>query len=223
MTTHIIVFAKDPQPGKVKTRLFDRYSPEEAAQLYRAFICDTLDKAGRVEANAHILCFAPSSSTTSMAEIAGPGWDLVPQANADLGERMATALRQSLESGANRVILTGTDIPSLPSAHLSQALDALGNHDVVLGPSTDGGYYLVGVSGDHPAIFHDIEWSTPHVFPQTIERIKAAELRLGLVPPWYDVDTPEEVDFLFAHATAAGDAEWVPTRTVAYLTGMNDG
>jgi rSAM/selenodomain-associated transferase 1 len=221
MTSHLIVFAKDPKPGTVKTRLFDRFTPEEAAALYKAFISDTLAKARGVEANAHILCYAPASATASMVEIAGPDWDLVPQVYADLGERMATALRQSLAAGADRVILTGADIPSLPSTHLAQALDLLGDCDVVLGPSTDGGYYLIGVTADHPAIFQNIAWSQSSVFAQTVERVRNAGLSLGLVPPWYDVDTPEEVDFLLAHAEAAGEAEWVPKWTIAYLHTMD--
>ncbi len=217
MNAHVIVFAKDPQPGQVKTRLFGRFTPDEAAGLYRAFISDTLTKARTIHAGAHILCYTPSTAEASLREVAGPDWNLVPQSDADLGSRMSTALRQSLETGAHRVILIGTDIPSLPSAHLTSAFDALDHHDVVLGPSTDGGYYLVGVTDDHPSIFEDIEWSTHHVFAQTVERVQTAGLKLDLIPPWYDVDTPEEVDFLLAHAKAAGDADWVPKQTMAFL------
>ena len=218
MNDHLIVFAKDPKPGKVKTRLFSRFSPEDAAGLYRAFILDTLKKALSVSADCHLLCYAPADAEASMRGIAGQGWILTPQSEADLGVRMATSLRHSLNSGAERVILIGTDIPSLPSNNLTQAFDALKDNDVVLGPSTDGGYYLIGVKADHPGLFKDIEWTTSTVFASTTRRIQRAGLRLALVPPWYDVDTPEEVAFLAAHAKAAGDAEWVPEETLAFLS-----
>ena len=120
----------------------------------------------------------------------------------DLGARMREALVQELDAGASAAVLIGTDIPSLPVHHITQAFDLLRAKDVVLGPSIDGGYYLVGVSKSTPEIFEDVEWSTPSVLTQTIDRIQRAGNTLGLVPPWFDVDTPDELDFLLAHARA---------------------
>lgn len=133
---------------------------------------------------------------------------------------MYTALDQSLRAGATRAVIVGTDIPSLPAQHIRQAFDLLSNKDVVLGPSTDGGYYLVGLSRPIRSIFQNIEWSTDRVFIQTLERIYSADLSLGLVPPWYDIDTPEELDFLLAHARALEQAGQLTslTHTQAYLS-----
>ena len=129
-------------------------------------------------------------------------WQYVPQVQEDLGARMREALVQQLDAGASAAVLIGTDIPSLPAYHITQAFDLLRTKDVVLGPSTDGGYYLVGVSRSTPEIFEDVEWSTPSVLSQTIDRVERAGRTLGLVSPWFDVDTPEDLDFLLAHARA---------------------
>lgn len=217
----LIVFVKAPAPGHVKTRLLSRYTPEQATDIYTAFVRDTLSKARHVEASDHVVCYAPSDAGESIAALVGTNWKLRPQTKGDLGKRMAVALRECFDDGADRAILMGTDIPSLPQHHLSNAFDLLNGHEIVIGPSTDGGYYLVGARSDHPSIFEDIEWSTSRVFKQTVERVEAADLSLGLLPPWYDVDTPDEVDFLVAHSVAGGDAKWVPHHTLAAVAELD--
>ena len=220
MSSHLIVFVKNPEPGTVKTRLQTRYSPEQAAGIYRAFILDTLENALTVPAKAHRVAYAPSTAEAEIQQLCGPSWQLTPQAETDLGDRMYLALNQSLQAGASRAVIVGTDIPSLPAQHIHQAFDILSDRDVVLGPSTDGGYYLVGLSRPVRSIFQNIEWSTDRVLIQTLERIHSADLSLGLVPPWYDIDTPEELDFLLAHARAieqAGQGASL-THTQAYLS-----
>ena len=220
MSAHLIVFVKNPEPGTVKTRLQTRYSPEQAAEIYRAFILDTLANARTVPAQTYRVAYAPSTAKAEIQRLCGPPWQLTPQAETDLGDRMYTALDQSLQAGATRAVIVGTDIPSLPAQHIRQAFDLLSDKDVVLGPSTDGGYYLVGLSRPIRSIFQNIEWSTDRVFIQTLERIYSAGLPLGLVPPWYDIDTPEELDFLLAHARALEQAGQLTslTHTQAYLS-----
>ena len=202
MSAHLTVFVKNPVPGTVKTRLQTRYTPHQAAGIYRAFILDTLETARSVAADRHLLAYDPPDAETDIRHLAGPGWDLFPQPETDLGDRMYTAALRSFQQSASHVVIIGTDIPSLPRDHILQAFDLLSEKDLVLGPSTDGGYYLVGLSHPVQAIFQEIEWSTNRVFTQTLARLEGTGHTLGLVPPWYDIDTPEDLDFLLAHARA---------------------
>ena len=204
--TSLIVFVKNPIPGAVKTRLQTRYAPDQVAALYTAFVRDVLARAESVDIDRRVIAFDPSDAESEVRALFGGGkaqWQYVPQVQDDLGVRMREALVQQLDAGASAVVLIGTDIPSLPACHITQAFDLLRTEDVVLGPSTDGGYYLVGVSRSTPEIFEDVEWSTPSVLSQTIDQVQRAGHRLGLVPPYFDVDTPEDLDFLLAHARAA--------------------
>ena len=207
--TALIVFVKNPIPGAVKTRLQTRYAPERVAALYTAFVRDVLARAESIGVDRRVIAFDPPDAESEVRALFGgdmlakPGqWQYVPQVQEDLGARMREALVQQLDAGASAAVLIGTDIPSLPAYHITQAFDLLRTKDVVLGPSTDGGYYLVGVSRSTPEIFEDVEWSTPSVLSQTIDRVERAGRTLGLVSPWFDVDTPEDLDFLLAHARA---------------------
>lgn len=205
MTT-LIVFVKNPIPGAVKTRLQTRYAPDQVAALYTAFVRDVLARAESIDIDQRVIAFDPPDAESEVRALFGGGieaqWQYVPQVQDDLGVRMREALVQQLDAGASAAVLIGTDIPSLPTRHIIQAFDLLRAKDVVLGPSTDGGYYLVGISKPMPEIFEDVEWSTSSVLAQTIDRVQRAGHTLGLVPPYFDVDTPDELDFLLAHARA---------------------
>ena len=204
--TSLIVFVKNPIPGAVKTRLQTRYTPDQVVALYTAFVRDVLARAESIDVDRRVIAFDPPDAESEVSALFGGGvkalWEFVPQVQDDLGARMREALVQELDAGASAAVLIGTDIPSLPVHHITQAFDLLRAKDVVLGPSIDGGYYLVGVSKSTPEIFEDVAWSTPSVLSQTIDRIQRAGNTLGLVPPWFDVDTPDELDFLLAHARA---------------------
>ena len=204
--TSLIVFVKNPIPGSVKTRLQTRYAPDQVAALYTAFVRDVLERAESIDVDRRVIAFDTSDAESEVRALFGGGkaqWQFVPQVQDDLGARMREALVQQLDAGASAAVLIGTDIPSLPAHHITQAFDLLHTKDVVLGPSTDGGYYLVGVSKSIPEIFEDVAWSTPSVLSQTIDRVQRAGNTLGLVPPWFDVDTPDELDLVLAHARAA--------------------
>ena len=198
----LIVVVKNPVPGTVKTRLQQRYTPKQAADLYTAFVKDTLETTRSLNIDKRIIAYDPPDAENAVRKICGDDWDYVPQVQEDLGQRMYQALHQQLHQGAKHTILIGTDIPSLPAMYITQAFEILKHKDVVLGPSTDGGYYLVGLSRPCSEIFQNINWSTPTVLSETIDALKQNDHTLGLVPPWFDVDTPEEFDVLIAHATA---------------------
>ena len=198
----LIVFVKNPIPGTVKTRLQTRYTPEQAAAIYTAFVCDTLHRAESIDIDRRLIAYDPPDAESEVRALCGEQWDYVPQVQHNLGERMHTALVQQLNAGASSAVLIGTDIPSLPTHHITQAFNLLREKDIVLGPSTDGGYYLVGLSCPAPEMFQNIDWSTSLVLSQTVDQIENTSHSLGLVPPWFDVDTPEELDILLAHARA---------------------
>ena len=207
MTTQLGMFAKHWQPGTVKTRLAASIGNEAAAALHRHFVQALLDRFQNI-ADRHILCFAPADSADSFGQLNLGCWTLEPQAAGDLGSRMqhyfsaallAFPLPLPLGEGRgeglatnntprHRTVLIGSDSPDLPRKYLAEAFDKLYDVPVVLGPTDDGGYYLIGLSDKVPPIFDNIPWSTPQVWPQTIARLTAAGIPYHTLPQWYDVD-----------------------------------
>ncbi len=181
------VFAKRPVPGAVKTRLAAETSPEWAASVAAAFLHDTLDRLATVEAR-RVLVFAPADVEPYFRELARGRFELTPQSNGDLGQRMATFFREQFEAGAARVVLVGTDCPTMPPEVVRLAFFQLEYADLLLGPAADGGYYLIGCRKPIPGIFEGIAWGGPHVLHDTVARLPAG-YRLSLLATWYDVDT----------------------------------
>lgn len=185
---HVLgLFAKYPRPGHVKTRLAAETSPEWAARVVEAFLLDLTRRLRDFPAQ-RILAFAPATERAYFANAIGDSFELVPQTDGDLGVRMKAFFDEHLLQ-AERVVLIGTDSPNVPLEYLAKALEFLNKVDVVLGPATDGGYYLVGCARRLPPIFENIEWSSPRVLAQTIACLPSPQWRLAMLPPWYDVDT----------------------------------
>lgn len=207
MDTCLIVFAKNPIPNQVKTRLIPEVSPEQAASLYSAFLidwCETLAELSNIDL---VVAYTPAESQSDLQALLGEDIAYIPQTGIDLGERLTSATEWAFENKYNKVILVGSDSPTLPISYIFQAVVGLDTRDVVIGPSVDGGYYLIGFSSENltttvPSVFQDIAWSTANVFHQTVKRIHAIDATLKLLPPWYDVDTPEDLAFLHAHLSA---------------------
>ena len=195
------LFAKWPTPGEVKTRLAAETTAEWAAAVAAAFLGDIIDRLSALPVQ-RVLAFAPTEAREHFAGLIGNRFSLCPQDHGDLGQRMAGFVRRQLQAGAEAVVLLGTDSPTLPLAHIEQAFTELRRADVVVGPATDGGYYLLGCSRDVPPLFEDIAWGSSRVLRQTIDRLKDPRWRLGLLPPWYDVDTPQDWDMLCGHLMA---------------------
>jgi rSAM/selenodomain-associated transferase 1 len=188
----------------VKSRLVPPLTGEEAAGLYTAFLGDLADMlaAGGNAWRWWVYSTEPGEQKAMWPVEAALPEDWRPQRGADLGERMHGALAELLAEGAAAVLI-GSDHPTLPSAFLEEAFRLLADADVVLGPSLDGGYYLVGTRRPQPRLFEGIAWSTPGVLDQTLERIRGASLRAAFLPPWYDVDTAADLRFLRTHLLAA--------------------
>lgn len=195
------LFAKQPEPGQVKTRLASESSPAWAARVAEAFLLDVTDRLAAVAAR-RVLAFAPPAAEAYFAGVARGRFVLVPQSDGDLGRRMARLVQEQLQAGATAVVLVGTDSPTLPLAFIAQAFRALEEADVVLGPATDGGYYLVGCARRLPPIFDDIPWSNAGVLAETVRRLAEPGWRLALLPPWYDVDTLDDWRMLQGHLAA---------------------
>lgn len=211
--TCLIIFAKNPMPNQVKTRLIPQLSPEQAARLYSAFLTDWCETLAALPNATRVIAYTPPESLPDLQALIGKDAIYIPQVGDALGERLISATQWAAEKGYPKILIVGSDSPTLPLSSVSQAIVTLDSRDIVLGPSVDGGYYLLGFSAAHlaktvPFVFEEIAWSTESVFRQTVARVRSIGATLGLLPPWYDVDTPADVTFLHAHLAAmrlAGD------------------
>jgi rSAM/selenodomain-associated transferase 1 len=212
VSTCLIVFAKNPIPNQVKTRLLPKLSADQAASLYRAFLtdwCETLAKLSNVDL---VIAYTPPESQSDLQALIGNDVTYIPQTGADLGVRLTSATQWACDNGYKKILIVGSDSPTLPLTYISKGIVDLDSCDIVIGPSMDGGYYLIGFSSDNlnvvvPYIFEEIAWSTAHVLRQTVERIYTLNATFKLLPPWYDIDTPEDLSFLHAHLSAMRLAE----------------
>lgn len=210
----LILFAKAPIPGQVKTRLCPPLTPDEAASLHGSFVLDAIERstfdvrrsnryAERSRRSLEprtsnfvdlFVACAPSANHVFFKIIAERhGVHLLDQVGEDLGARMDQAFRAIFARGYQRVLVVGTDLPSLPGACYTQAFTLLADHDLVLGPSLDGGYYLIGLRRPAPELFVGMPWSTDRVFALTRAKAEALGLKTGLLPTWRDVDTIEDL------------------------------
>ena len=200
----IIVFAKNPVPNQVKTRLIPTLSAEQAAALYEAFLTDWCETLATLSGVDLVIAYTPAEAESCLRGLIGGPAIYVPQIGADLGARLTSATAWAAEQGYTKILLVGSDSPTLPISHISEAFTHLDSRDITIGPSTDGGYYLIGFSAAKvpttvPFVFEGIAWSTADVFRQTVGRIRLLKATVGLLPPWYDIDTGEDLAFLFAH------------------------
>ena len=218
-----IVFAKEPESGRVKTRLSPAVAPEDAARLYTAFVEDVCAKVGAAAASGdRRVLAAPGGAGPVLERIAREqGFETAAQEGPDLGARMAHALGGELARGARAVLLLGSDSPTLPVAALAEARARLaepGAARAVLGPAGDGGYWLVGAAGGVPDLFDGIPWSTRDVLAATLERARVRGVELSLLGFWHDVDDVADLRLLAAWIDFAGAA--AAPRTGAALAAL---
>ena len=219
MSTSLIIFAKSPIPGKVKTRLTPFITPTEAAELYKAFVTDIICDTHKLKCKRVTIAYTPSNAEATFQNIYGQSVDYLPQKGDNLGERMKNAFKHSFHKGSTRTVIIGTDSPTLPLSYIRDAFDVLKEVPVAIGPTFDGGYYLIGLSEQNDAIFDGIDWSTSRVFGQTLTRIQAINKQLYVLPPWYDVDTSDNLEFLRSHihAMKMSGNEDIPEKTLRFL------
>lgn len=196
----IVVMARYPVPGCCKTRLIAALGPEGAASLHAEMTSHALDVAGEaaVASGANVMVSVSDGEPSRMQELFGPEPVYVAQREGDLGERLAGAFAERFEAGADEVLAIAADCPDIEPSTIEQAFDALSGSPVVIGPATDGGYYLVGIAR-HAApvaiaeLFTDIAWSTETVLRQTRARAAAAGLDVVVLETLSDVDEPSDL------------------------------
>lgn len=213
----IVICVRYPEKGRVKSRLAAACGDDFVLQLYDTFVADllaTLEGTGI----PFIIAFDPPEKQDAVRRHFGRRHVYMPQEGADLGERMYHAFRESFARGYTSAVLMGSDIPDLPGEFLEEALSSLTNHDAVVGPARDGGYYLIGFREDTltPRVFEGIPWGTATVFADTMALFTKSHYDVHLLPPWYDIDSADDLrDLAARHA----DTSFAQSRTMALLRG----
>jgi rSAM/selenodomain-associated transferase 1 len=192
-STALVIVAKASVVGKVKTRLCPPLSFEQAAQLYSGFLLDTVALALQLaDCSVKAVCPSPEDAT-QLSQLLPSVVSYIIQREAGLTDALITAFAKCLAQGYRKVMCISSDNPTLPVAYLKEAVAKLDQSELVLGPSEDGGYYLIGAKAVYPSLFTNMVWSTASVLAETLERTSAAGLTTSLLPLWYDLDTYQEL------------------------------
>ena len=215
----LIVFVKSPIAGNVKTRLIPHLTSEESAGLYRCFVVDILNALEPLAQDGRlVVAYEPSSR---MPDLSWTGFRRPPeffrQEGKSLGERLGHAFGVAFGRGCRQVVIIGSDSPTLPPAYVDQAFAALNDADIVLGPATDGGYYLIGLSRPCLKLFDNVAWSTDQVFERTARNAQDVGYRLRVLPEHYDIDTV--ADLIVLHRELAAKSSLTP-QTRRFLSNL---
>ncbi len=191
----VVVVAKEPVPGKVKTRLFPELSPTVAADLYRCFLRDRIQEVSTLNEVDRTIAYTPENAKETFTRLALDGFKLFAQQGKHLGERLNNIFLEKLSQGYKAVSIVDSDSPDLPKSIIKESFDLLSSKqaDVVFGPCHDGGYYLVGMRKPHPELFRNIPWSTENVLSITLEKAGKMGLNVKLLSAWNDLDTFEDI------------------------------
>lgn len=189
----IIVMARAPRPGEGKTRLRVALSDDACLRLQEAFLRDAVEVALEAQLGPVHLAYTPDDAAPWTEAEFGGRIAPFPQRGAGLGERMLTALRHVEARGFAPLLMIGTDAPLLQPRHLREALSAVADADLCLGPSADGGYYLLACRAVQPQLFEDVPWGTDRVLETTLRLAAQSGLRSSLIETLYDIDTPDDL------------------------------
>ncbi len=220
---HLGLFAKFWEPGRVKTRLAATLGNQLACELYQIFLFHLLNSVAPDTDRATVV-FSPTNREADFRTAIPENWMLEPQSNGDLGDRMRTFFDQHLHAQqfpdapsdmkqATKVVVIGADCPQLTAAEIQTAFDELDKNDVVIGPSTDGGYYLLGMKGGLAEVFDDIDWSTSAVLAQTTQRLDQQNKSYALLPPRTDVDDEAALRTMLAGLSTATAGESISSAS----------
>jgi len=216
----LVVFAKAPHPGLVKTRMCPPLTPEEAAELYGCMLDDVLEASvGHAKALdlELILAVHPEDALAQLADRAPPPFRVIAQRGGGLAERMDRAIRETCAAGFDRVLLRGSDNPMLSPAHLARTLELLDRHDVVLTPDRDGGYGAVGVRAPAPGLF-DHAMSSDRLLEETLQGARARGLDCAIGLDSFDIDSVADLGHFEAWLDAVGE-EHACRRTLDWVDG----
>jgi len=218
----VILMAKAPIPGLVKTRLCPPFTKANAAALYACLLKDTAAELSRLARTQRYLFFSPPESEGFFRRDPFSGFVRIPQTGKDLGERMAGAFETAFARGCTRVALVGADCPTLSAPLVRAAFRELASSaGAVFGPCDDGGFYLIALSSHAPSLFRGVGWGTDAVLSEVCLRCRAAGLPYSLLPAGFDIDTADNVATLFRWART----RFLPAcpRTRRWLTSRGDG
>ena len=201
MKEALVLLAKAPLPHQVKTRLIGTLTAEDAADLYAAFLSDTFalmeEVAAEREAARLVLCYTPAGEEEAFEKVEREGSLMLLQRGTTLGERLQNCFADLFELGYTSVVILGGDSPTLPGENVWAAFESLTNdNQVVIGPTEDAGYYLIGMRALHQTLLQDTPWSTKEVLAGLRAHAPDAKLELIELPAWYEVDTAEELERL---------------------------
>jgi uncharacterized protein len=219
----LAIVARYPRPGKVKTRLAAGIGHEAAAQLYAAFLRDLAARFGPAAAAAgYALIWAQAPGLGDLREMVGDHARLLAQRGVNFADRLHAVAHDLAALGFDRTIIASSDSPHLPAERVREAFTALDHADVVLGPATDGGYYLIGFHATPapPDLFRGITMSTARVLADTVQRAESMHMRVHLLPPTFDVDEPTDLPRLACALAAPGSEAAAAPHTLAVLRGL---
>lgn len=207
---------KYPEKGKVKVRLSRETDETFAVDLYRNFVLDELSMLER-SSIPFVVCFDPADAMKKFKDWLGSEYEYLAQRGEDLGERLSNGLSDAFSMGVENAIVMGSDIPDLPEKILLEACAALETNDAVIGPSPDGGYYLIGFQKTAflPSVFKGIAWSTETVFRKTVEKLRRVGSSYYTLPSWADIDTLRDLENLFERSV---DSVFSSSKTMMYLS-----
>lgn len=196
MKKAVICFTRVPKPGLTKTRLLGLLSGQQCARLHWAFLRDLAEVYSRIDADLFI-SHTPAPDWESLKAVFPRASGFFPQEGAGLGERMHNAIARVLSLGYDSVVLTGADLPRMTQAHLQTAFEALKSADVAIGPTPDGGYYLIGMKQPHPEVFQVSNYGSASVYESTLHAVSSAGLSHRTALCCGDVDTPGDLRALY--------------------------
>lgn len=212
----ILFFVKYPSVGRVKTRLAETVGVSHACELYRRFVGDLLGMLKGVDSEV-IICFDPHMQSEEYRRWLGEDFKYLEQNGNDIGERMKNALMRAFEDGYSKAVVIGSDSPDLTHYHIEKAFTELGENDAVIGPCSDGGYYLIGFNDGVFAeeVFEGISWSSGSEFNETINVfLKRDSYSVGVLDTWHDVDIAADLEALIARNKRIGFRK---SRTYEYI------
>ena len=215
----IIIMAKIPREGSVKTRLRPFLNDAQCTELAVYFLQDTFAKAAKISAHL-IVAFTPTEGLKKLENLLPKGAILVKQTGKNLGERMNSAFTFAEAKGFSPIVMIGTDSPNFPSEYLTEALKLFENPqaEIVLGATADGGYYLIALRQTSAKIFENVEWSSPETFTQTAKNaLEIFGAKPSEIPFWYDVDTPDDLKRLFDDFSQSKDFAESAPETARWL------
>jgi uncharacterized protein len=221
MQQELLIVAKRPAAGSTKTRLCPPLTAEMAALVYQAFLHDALDLMRQTQVTRRTIAFWPDDALAYFRELA-PDMQHTLQQGEDLGQRLNVLLTTALQNGADHAVVMSSDCPNLPQVALRDAFRALADGaDLVLGPSEDGGYYLIGLKTPQPRLLTEVQMSTPTVLQETLQIAHELSLQVAFTRPWYDVDTIEELQRLATDLRMASPT--IAPHSRAMLNQLEDG